>query len=220
MTTSISSLLQVVNRVLLNNGEREQRLLNTPTSYLARDCVRDALEELSLGDDWEWARERVTPVFTDWTSNTVRIRNVHRIHAVSYFDSTFQAHQPVDFIDEVSFDQHPSPPATQRVPCFFTQLDDERFKFDVTPTNLEVSNYRFYLTRRNIMPTLETDLFNISEQGIPLLVSLASSKFGQRHTGETTNADRFLQEYQRQADGVRQHKRTRPSKPFNIYRRR
>lgn len=220
MALSTTSLLEAVNRVLLANGEREQRQLNTPTSYLAKDCIRDALEHLITVDDWEWGQLIETPPFTSWTGSTVQLTNLHRLHGVSFFNAACNAFEALEFLDLMVFDSRPPLPVTDRTPTVYTQIDDVTFKFNQAPTLAESSLFRFYLTKRNIMPSLDSDKFNLSEQGIPMLVSLAAAKFAQRHSGEQSNAQFFMNEFADQAQGMRNHKRLRPSTPFNIYRTR
>jgi hypothetical protein len=223
MAQSTSTLLDVVNKVLANNGEREQRQLNTPTSYLARECVSDALTELLSADDWEWARVFVDggsanfpspltpPLFLVGTEYT-------RFHGLSRFDTACKAYVPLVFLDPLEFDTHPQIQGT--VPTAYTIRDDARvyLNCDTVIPATDYALYRAYISRKIPMPTLDTLNFDMNEQAIPLLVSLASSKFAHRHTGETTSANRFQGEYEQHAQQQRNTKRLRPSTAFNMYR--
>lgn len=228
MATSTSTLLQVVNQVLLNVGERSVTNFLTPTAQKARDYVIESLKELEQRDDWEFLRDTVNA--TSWVSPGIATLPAHqRIHAVQYLvpNSTASAVNRVyvAFLDTPSFARlNPTPITATDIsyyPNVYTILDDARVQIHPYPNDTTTQNrVTFHITRTFTLPTLISDFLPIPERLTPLVVRLASSLMATRHLGDANMGQMYRGEYEALLRMVRAREQRTPTPGTNMFKRR
>jgi hypothetical protein len=228
MATSTSTLLQIVNEIILNVGERVVNTFDTPTARKAKQYVLEALKEFQIRDDWEFLRDVV--VASSWTSPGVALLPTYqRLHAVQYTvpNSSGSAINKVfvAYLDRPSFARlNPTPITlldTAYFPTTYTILDDDRVQLHPYPSDSTTqARVSFHITRVFTLPTLVTDFLPIPERFTPLIVRLASSLMAARHLGDAEMASMFRNEFESTLRQVRAREQLTPSSGTNMFRRR
>jgi hypothetical protein len=228
MATSTSTLLQIVNEVLLNVGERRVTNFLTPTSQKAQTYVIESLKELEQRDDWEFLRDTVNAL--SWTSPGIATLPPHqRLHAVQYLipDAASSAVNRVfvAFIDTPSFTRLNPTPITLNdrsyYPSVYTILDDARVQLHPYPDDVTTQNrVTFHITRTFALPSLVSDFLPIPERFTPLVVRLASSLMASRHLDDQNVAQLFRGEYEAMLRIVRAREQRTPTPGTNMFKRR
>lgn len=228
MATSTSTLLQIVNEVLLNVGERVVNTFDTPTAQKAKQYVLEALKEFQIRDDWEFLRDVVSA--SSWTSPGIAtLPTYQRLHAVQYtiplssgaaINKVFVA-----FLDRPSFSRLNPTPITQLdtayYPTSYTILDDNRVQLHPYPSDVTTQlNVSFHITRAFVMPNLVADFLPIPERLTPLIVRLASSLMASRHLDDQDSASMFRNEFEGTLRLIRAREQLTPSAGTNMFRRR
>lgn len=228
MATSSSNLLQIVNEVLLNVGERVVNSFDTPTARKAKQYVIEALKEFQSRDDWEFLRDVVSA--QSWgILGIATLPTYQRLHAVQYTlpqlggipNKVFVA-----YLDRPSFSRLNPVPLTIATnnayfPTNYTVLDDERVQLHPYPNDVITQGLvSFHITRAMVMPNLVTDFFPIPERLMPLVVRLASSFMAARHLDDGESASMFRNEFEGTLRLIRAREQLTPTTGTNMFRRR
>lgn len=228
MATSTSTLLQVVNEVLLNVGERLVNVIETPTALKAKQYVLEALKEIESRDDWEFLRDVVTA--TSWTVPGIATLPVYqRLHAVQYLIPNSGASAVsrifVAYLDRPSFARLNLVPITQLdnayYPTAYTILDDSRIQVHPYPSDVATqARVTFHITRSFTLPGFASDFLPVPERLTPLVVRLASSLMAARHLDDSESAAIFRKEFEGTLAIVRAREQLTPTTGTNMFRRR
>lgn len=228
MALSTSTLLNVVNEVLLNVGERTVNTFDTPTARKAKQYIIEALKELQLRDDWEFLRD-VVPALSWAVPGIATLPTYQRLHSVQYtlplssgaaMNKVF-----VSYLDRPSFARlNPTPITlldTSYFPLSYTILDDARVQLHPYPSDITTQAFvSFHITKAFVLPTLVGDFLPIPERLTPLIVRLASSLMASRHLDDGDSAQMFRSEFEGMLSIVRAREQLTPTTGTNMFRRR
>lgn len=228
MAVSTSTLLSVVNEVLLNVGERVVNSFDSPTARKAKQYVVESLKELQLRDDWEFLRD-VVPALS-WTGlGIATLPTYQRLHSIQYTIPNSAASAVnkvfVAYLDRPSFARlNPTPITlldTAYYPTTYTILDDDRVQLHPYPSDVSTqARVSFHITKAFVLPTLVGDFLPIPERFTPLIVRLASSLMASRHLDDANAASMFRNEFEGMLAIVRSREQLTPSTGTNMFRRR
>ncbi len=108
MAVSTTTLLQAVNRVLLDVGERRVTNLTSPPAEKAKNYLQEALRYLTTVHDWEWLYNKV--VASNWIGDTFTVPTAQQVRGVSWLDANNVSYD-LPFVDvnckTLGFVQHP-----------------------------------------------------------------------------------------------------------------
>lgn len=220
MTSSTSTMLQIVNKVLLNVGERQVTAFTSPTALKALYAVEEALREIENLDDWSWTRQEVTA--TSWVNEVATLPLFQRIHQVTYQVSATTRRELV-FLDKQSFNLTDLQPfgSTSDVGRYYTIIDDNTLAVNPYPTTAPSRLlFKFLVTTPLVISLLPTSTLPVPERLILLVTKLASYLMAVRHLDDTNIARNFRSEFEAQLVMIRTRESLTPSRGTNMYRRR
>ena len=101
MEYSKTNLLEAVNKVLENIGERRVLSVNTPVARKAVEAVKDSVIDIASLNDWEWLKQWIPA--QSWTNERADLGDTQRIHAVQYGD-VLNGYRNIPDVDARVFD--------------------------------------------------------------------------------------------------------------------
>lgn len=226
MTQSITNLLQVVQQVLRNIGERPVVNLNVPRTNVIQktvDTIKDGLREVEMMSDWTWMREQVRA--TTWVNQAATVPNILRLYGVHYnppAPALTQLSYPIPQISLEHFQTYTSTPLTNtwNYPQYFAYLNADTYFFNPYPlTPAQQNAIVFTVQRETLMPTLETGTFGMPERYITLLINHVCYMMAVRHLDSTSTAAAFANEVSRLLPTMIQRDQAALPGASNAYRR-
>jgi hypothetical protein len=220
MTSSTSTMLQVVNKVLLNVGERQVTAFTSPTALKALNAVEEALREIENLDDWSWTRSEVTA--SSWSNEVATLPTFQRIHQVTYQVDT-NSRREVSFIDKQSFNLTSLRAfnSTQDVGSYYTIIDDNTIALNPYPTDATTrGNFKFLVSLPLVIGLLPASVLPVPERLILMVVKLASYLMAVRHLDDTNIAKNFRSEFEAVLSMVRSRETLLPTRGTNMFKRR
>lgn len=210
---------QVINSVLVNVGERAIQQLNTPVSRLAAQTVVEALDEMSIDHDWQHLRGRVQA--TSWNLSEATLPDIVKLYNVGVVRELGNV-EMIPFLHVEEFDARVlyANLSAASYPAYYTYDGANKVRLNPYPTTPEEqANVFFYVTRRMLKPSALTDVLDLPDHLVPVLVKLASALMATRHTGDPRLAQGFRNEYDRMLLRQRTVGQRVPSASTNMYRR-
>lgn len=220
---STTNLLQAVNRVLLDVGERQVTSFTSPAARKALSYLQDAFNDLQMFHQWEWLHGTV--VLEGWNGNKAEARNVRRIKNLFY--NTATRRQPVIYVNRLQFDRFHNSSGkafddtdTITVPQYYTITNETDVLLSPYPTGsvnrakVEVDAIK-YLTP----PSLETETFDIPERFMTPLYKRACYMMALRHLGDVNMASAFQAEFEQAINQFRTQENKVPPEGTNMYSR-
>ena len=214
-----STLIELVNRVLIDVGERQVTSISNAASRKAQLYIQDALNDLQMFHNWEWLS-----VFTGvsaFTNEKTQITNIRRIRSVFWNNGTTYVEIPWipfdDFIKRelVSFD---STQTTATCPRYYTQEDDTTISFNPYPTDTAGRDKIRVEGIRYIEPPVNTtDLIPIPERFENILVKRAVYNMYVRHLGEVDLAQAMNFEFTDILQRFRDQENRTPMRGTSMY---
>ncbi|ASV43891.1 tail tube protein A [Cyanophage BHS3] len=207
-TNSTKTLLEVANDVLLMAGERPTVSLNAnPVSRKVASCLREALLEVALLDDWSFLRSRVNALA--WTSNVADVGDVQRIVRVIDTDG-----RTMPYVDVNDMDM-----GVGGSRCW-TVNGYGLVRFSFVPSDDERPNIRFDVIRALQPPNADGDTFPVPDRFMPLVTKRALYLFVLRHLDDAPMAAQYNNEFELMTQMIRNRERYVPRGSVNMYRRR
>ena len=197
MATSTTNLIQVVNKVLENIGERTVTQLGSPLATLVLDAITDACYELSVFSEWTFQKLFLPAV--SWTLESAYLGDgIQAVHNVLSGDKTV-GYKNLVFLPSDRFANIPLSSTTD------TQLYSARYYMVTGYNTVRLNPYPtgptgqsqiiFDVTTSILPPTLPGDFFPIPERFIPLIIAKATELTLIRHIADLNSAkaegDRF-----------------------------
>ena len=194
---STTTLLEAVNRVLLDVGERQVLTITNPASRKAAAYLREAFEDFQTFHDWSYTLAHVVP--SVWDEDKATVQNVKRIREVFWDDGTRVS--PIPFIDLVAYNQYPLIPfdlteSTNR-PARFTISNNYEIRCNPYPTDttgktkVKVLGYVLYEP-----PVNSSDKFKCPQEYITTIIKRAVYQMTLRHLGELNEAQMLNGEFE------------------------
>lgn len=222
MTNSTSTLLQIVNKVLLNVGERQVNSFQSPIALKALNSVEEALREIENLDDWSWTREVVTA--SSWSNEIATLPVFSRIHDVYFVSPSFKS--ALTFIDNVEFALSTNYAFTvDTIPNtfarYYTINNDSTVSVLPYPNDTTTRGYvKFVISSSLSIPQNTTDTLPLPERYVVLVIKLASYNMAVRHLEDTNLARSFRSEFEASLAMLRNRGNLVPTSGHNLYRSR
>jgi hypothetical protein len=222
LTNSTSTLIDVVNDVLLDVGERAVTNLSSPVARKAVKYVQDGVREMQRFHNWDWLYSRVTP--TTWANEMATLSNVNRILYVSW--SGVAALRRLEYLDPETFDATVMPKAfvSSETPSdtarYYTIVSRNVLKVSPYPTDLPGrAKLQVYVLLDMVPPRQPNDVFPIPEDNISLLNKYATSMMYLHHLDDSVGASTLMSSFSEQLAYVRTRESKHPAADMNMYRR-
>jgi len=223
MANSTTTLLQAVNRVLLDVGERQVSNFATPAAAKAAAYLKDSFTDMQNFHDWEWTRAVLSA--TSWSLDSATFTNLRRIQNVVWnLDNAGKRVIPhCDLLgyDQYSIESFDSIISTSTRPHRWTQYTEDTIKINPYPIDatgqgrLKINGYQ-YLTP----PENASDTFQCPERFIPTVIKRAVYMMTLRHLGDLQTAQLLEGEFERQLFIFRNKEALVSTKGTNMWRRR
>jgi hypothetical protein len=188
--TSTTTLVELVNLVLLGAGEEPCRTVNeTVASKRAAQAVRDGLYSIGMLGAWTHERALVAPSTWNNTTQTCVVTGITKVNGV-WFDGNRLPYQEYSLVvGNVSTE------ANER-PCAWTQLNNTTFRLSPHPLPDAQPLVFFEVELSPLAPRLDTDVTGVPEFLITPLVSRATGVFCLRHLADPTLANQYNNEFE------------------------
>lgn len=224
MANSTTTLLQAVNRVLLDVGERQVSNFSSPAASKAKAYLADAFTDLQNFHDWEWARTILS--VTNWDLDEATFTNLRRIQDVIWNNPNSQGSQFIPHVDLLTYQLYASEPFVNGVdgyyaPSRWTQLNEETIKVNPYPTDsigqgqLKVNGWQYLAPPEN-----GNDVFQCPERFMSTLIKRAVYTMTVRHLGDLQSAQLIEGEFFQQLTAFRSKEALVTTKGVNMWRRR
>lgn len=220
---STTNLLQAVNRVLLDIGERQVTSFTSPAARKAKAYLQDAFNDLQMFHQWEWLYG--TTVLQNWVENKAEILNARRIRNLLYNTGTYR--YPISYVDRITFDKYHSLSGTSFLdtdtstrPRFFTIENESQVRLTPYPSQtLNRAKVEADIIWYLQPPNDETDLFPIPERFMTPLYKRACYQMAIRHLGDANLASAFQAEFEQAVNQFRSQENKVPTTGTNMYSR-
>lgn len=213
MATSTSTLLTVVNRVLINANERTIANTTTLIGQQVKESIRMALLMLASTGHWAWTEDRINA--TSWSSGVATLpTNVSLIRSVAW-DNDDGVLIPLRYVQRQVFDQIVADSYNSNTgrALWYTITDTNVVRVNPYPTTVgEQNKIWFYVVETIDLPASDAGTFPIPEEFIPTLVVMATQFFLKRD--QEDYLDVAMQELNRK---LTRNMRT-PQTEMNLYR--
>ena len=196
MATSTSTLLDTVNSVLRDLGERPTTGLVPIPAAKCVDAIQDGLQELLDANDWLFSQSRTTA--SSWSSQTATLPSFRRLLGVSVQLSAGVPGipRPLTYEEFIRFT-----PA-EGTPTSYYQSSETTVELNPYPaagdTDLQ-GNIFFNIVLVLTPPSLATDVFPVPERYLRFIRSYALAQMYEKHLDdramsalEFQKADRIL----------------------------
>ncbi len=223
MVLSSTTLIQAVNRVLLDVGEREVSNLNSPPAKKAKNYLQEAVRFLATVHDWEWMFSRVPS--TGWVGDTFSVPNAQQIRGVSCLDSSGVS-RDLQFVDVrqfdlASFQSYSIASSPSNRPTVYTIPTYQRIRVNPYPTDaIGQSRVYAYIIEDLVPPTLDTSFFPVPEKYMQLVIKKADYYMSIHHLEDANSAQFFDKDFQEMVIKYRVNEQKTPTGGFNMYRSR
>ena len=218
---STTTLLEAVNRVLLDVGERQVSTFTSPAASKAKAYLQDAFVDMQNFHDWEWTRTNFAA--TSWSTDEATFTNLRRIQHVMWQESNAGLRE-IPYVDILNYDyftlesfNSTDNPSTK--PLRWTQLDEDTIKINPYPTDataraqLVVTGWQYLAPPENT-----TDTFSCPERFVPTIIKRAVYTMTLRHLGDLQAAQLLAGEFERQLFVFRTKESNVPSQGVNMWR--
>jgi hypothetical protein len=216
--TSSTTLLEAVNKVLLNVGERSTNNLTlNPAARKATSYIQEAYEDIQQYQDWSWQRYVFTA--TSWSGELATFTNLKRINVVTWNNDVTRAVVPIVDVEQFyATSQLTSFTDNANYPSFYAPYSHDTIAINPYPTDvtgrarLNVIGYKLFDT-----PTTTTSTFACPEEYVSTIIKKATATMLQRHLGELNEARELLNDFQTKLRYLLA--KDAPIKNYTMYRR-
>lgn len=199
-STSTSTLLEVVNRVLLDVGERQVTSITNPASRKAEAYIQDAFYDIQDFHDWAWTSEEFTAA--SWSTDEATFNGLKRVREVFWNNDSDEPRDripyvPISTYEIFTVEDFNSTDDPDTKPLRYTIIDEDTLKFNPYPTDvtaqtsIKVLGYRLYSP-----PSTASGTFNMPERFIPMLIKRAVYMMLARHLGDLDAAQIHQREFE------------------------
>lgn len=209
VSTSTTTLIQAVNRVLLDVGERQvTSLTSTPASQKATAYLQDAFTHIQNSHNWDW--QNIVTTATEWVTRTAKLGNVQRI--LNCYWDTGTGYRIVRNLSEDD--------VLRRNPIAFTSTDATQPNYWAV-ASLVGTDYKtvlvhpypsdsagqakvlFAVVTYYDAPTTATQVFSLPERFMPLLIHRARAFMLAYHLEDMQGYQAAMTDYERELRAYR-----------------
>lgn len=218
---STTTLLQAVNRVLLDVGERQVSGFSSPAASKAKSFLQDAFVDMQNFHDWEWARTVFSA--TSWSTDSATFTNLRRVQNVVW-EETNAGKRKIPYCDLLTYDyftlesfNSTDNPSTR--PLRWTMFNEDTIKINPYPTDatakaqLKINGWQYLAPPENT-----TDAFSCPERFVPTIIKRAVYTMYVRHLGDLQTAQFIEGEFAQQLTIFRSKESLASTKGVNMWR--
>lgn len=220
MNQSTTTLLEAVNRVLRDVGERRVSNIGSPASEKARDYLHDAVRFLAAAHDWEWLYNRVTA--TTWLGDSFLLPTAQQIRGVAWID-VFGLYRDLQYIDVRQYDL--SMPtgfytaSTASRPLYYTIPSHQEVRVNPYPLDsIGQGRVVAYIIEELTPPTTETAFFPIPEKYMQLVIKKADYYMAMHHLEDEKSAQFYDRDFNELLQRYRVQENKTPTGGYTMYR--
>ena len=218
MPQSTTTLIELVNRVLLDVGERIVTVLSSPAARKATEYCKEAFLDVQTFHDWSWQLDFFTA--TSWDNEKAVFDNIKRIRSMQFDNDRKRINVP--YIDPPNFyesQELTSFTDNSAVPCNFTIIQEDTVALNPYPTDTAGQvRVKIYGYRNFPAPTLPDEVFDLPEYFIPLVTKRAVYMMLVRHLGELNEADALSLEFVTKLNFMKTQDKATTTRGLNMYK--
>lgn len=188
MATTVTTLIEAINRVLLDIGERQVTTVSNPASRKAKAFLQDAYRDMQEFHDWSWSYHDFTA--SSWSNDEATYSGLKRVRRVLWDSGDTNPKTLIPFVSNdlyeryqlESFNDTDDP---NKQPLRFTIIDDDTLLFNPYPTDatsrgkIVVWGYEYFEP-----PSFADDTFSMPERFMSILIKRAVYMMLLRHLGD------------------------------------
>lgn len=208
--SSTVTLLELVNRVLLNTGEQPVRTVTeTVAAKRAMNSVKRAVTDIMLLGEWTFARAIVTPTGWDDVTQTM----THSLNQVEdvWVDNLLLRHE--------TWQVHAQSHVDVGTPQCWVQVNYETVRLAPYPDTSTKGLVRLVGYKYPTPMVLDTDVPEVPDVFVDALVSRATGAFLIRHLGDPGLGNQFNNEFEVSLQQLRDTDRGVPRRAGNMLNR-
>ena len=219
MSQSQTTLLQAVNIILPNIGEKKVTALSSSTSLKCQQNIKEAFQDIQTEFNWSWML--VDSSVDSWNAEAAFINEIIDTQLVYW--QTDNNKIPLSFVhyDQFYLNQLQAFTDDSNRPNCYTTSTDKKILVNPYPTDvagrarLKVSCWK-YLSA----PEIATDVFSCPESFIFTICKLTESYMLSRHLGDNQAASIALSAYKHKLSQLKIKQRPSTTRNSSMYRRR
>lgn len=214
------TLLQLVNRVLLDVGERQVTSIASSTSLKAKAYIQDAFNDIQMFHNWEWLN--VSSGVSAFTNEATTAENLRRIRTVFWNNGTTFVSIPwipyEDFVSRELVAMDNTLPPAEVIPEVYTILDDTTILFNPYPTTenqrnaIKIDGIKYITSPEN-----DLDIITLPDRYVNTLIKRAVYMMLIRHLGELDSAQSMNFEFETVMQRFRDQENRTPMKGTSMY---
>lgn len=217
-----TTLIEAINRVLLDVGERQVTTISNPASRKAQAYLQDAFEDMQDFHDWSWSYREFTA--SSWDDEKATYNNLKRVREVFWDRGSNNPRLRIDYVPVSTFELYQledfnSVDDPNSKPLRYCILDDNTLKFNPYPTDttsrtqIVVFGYEYFSA-----PTTKDETFNMPERFMNILTKRAVYMMLLRHLGDFNAAQLHEGEFQLQLKYQKDKEFKTPTGGINMHR--
>lgn len=218
MPQSTTTLIEAVNRALLDVGERIVTVLSSPAARKATAYCQEAFQDVQTFHDWSWQLDFFSA--TSWDEEKAVFDNIKRIRSVQFENDRKRVNVP--YIDPPSFyeiQELTSFTDDSATPCNFTIIQEDTIALNPYPTDVAGrARIKIYGYRNFDPPALPDEVFDCPEYFMPLIIKRAVYMLLLRHLGELNEADFMSREFATKLNFMRTQDKATTTRGVNMYK--
>jgi len=219
MASSSTTLLEAINRVLLDVGERSVLNVSSPVSRKAQAYLGEAVYTITSYADWDFTKGRINAI--SWAGDTANLGDIQRITGV-YYGTTTNAYRPITWVDVRDFDLSAPTPYDDSFlshPRIYTISGYGEVRLNPYPTGATgQSRIFFHVVKDLYPPTLPEGTFPIPERFMPLIIKKATALMLHRHLDDGASAQVVEAEFEALMGRLRARERGVSTGDLNMFR--
>ena len=214
------TLLEAVNRVLLDIGERKVSSISNPASEKAKNYLQDAVRFLASAHDWEWLYNRVTA--TSWLGDSFTLPTAQQIRGVAWKD-IYGNYRDLQYIDVRQFDLSVSngfyTASTANRPIYYTIPSHQEVRVNPYPLDaFGQDRVVAYIIEDIMPPTVETATFPVPDKYMQLVIKKADYYMAIHHLEDDKSAQFFDRDFNEMLHRYRVQENKTPTGGYTMYR--
>jgi hypothetical protein len=215
MTTSTTTYISLVNKVLENIGERPVISFNSAVARKCLSVVNDALTDLSYAYDWSFLKASV--IANSWKNEVADVGNIQRLNSVSY-GSLSEGYRELTNVSDQVFDNSLIVSGVGNV---FNLASYGAVRVNPYPKdNNEQVKYRFYVIKQLELPINQNDIVQVPDRFISLVNYNACKLMCVAHLDDSNGAQTWNAIYSDQLRRIITRETSTTASSMNVYKRR
>lgn len=217
MEQSTTTLIQAINKVLENIGERQIISTQSPVGRKMITALTDGLHDFASEHDWSFLKDKI--IANSWNNENADLGEIQRLHKVVYGDKS-TGFIDIPWVDVGSFDSRPVTPMVGDgdTPLYHTYETYNTVRLQPYPTTPEQqSKFRFHVTREVVPPANVDDTFPVPERLMPLVIYKACTYACLSHLDDPQAANTWNIMYTNMLNRIKARETATTTSQLNMY---